>query len=357
MSFVTYDRDGLPTQNKKQSIRLSRQAWEVIDNDMMAIGEFDDKQNKSGFLNRIFLNFYPHAKTSIAYQLNVYKGTLQEQLADESIDKKAKNTLIKALIKVRESELLSEKDKYATLKMGESFLFWLNEDAVDYLSGEDSECCEERFYDRRSQYFRCVIEEYARLPYVQREMVFFANYDRAINEAQHEKCRLRIRTRHDKIFSVLSYGVYQDPLSSANYLVGYSIPHGTDEAKRPCSFRIKGIREMTLEKSKSGFLDKEEKYQLEELISARGVQFLVGNNEEICVRLSQNGVQQYRQQIHLRPDCIKIRNGSEYVFYCTAMQAYYYFFKFGKDAEILSPLDLREDFAQKYLQAAETYLK
>lgn len=357
MAFVTYDRDGLPTQNKKQSIRLSRQAWEIIENDMGTMGEFVEGQNKSGFLNRIFKFFYPIAKTSIAYQLNVYEGTLREQLSDEHVDKKSKNALIKALIKVRESELARKKDYYATLKKGESFLFWLNEDVIEYLSEEDSECCEERYYDRRGQYLGCVIEEYARLPYVQREMIYFANFDELISVAQREKCRVRVKTRNDSLFSVLPYGIYQDPLSSANYLVGYSIPLGTEEEKRPCSFRIKGIKEMTLEKSKSGFLDKAEKSQLEDLISERGVQFLVGNNEEIRVRLSLKGVQQYRQQIHLRPDYTEICNDNEYVFNCTAMQANYYFFKFGKDAEILSPPELRKNFAQKYLQAAETYLK
>ena len=109
MAFVTYDRDGLPTQNKKQSIRLSRQAWEIIENDMGTMGEFVEGQNKSGFLNRIFKFFYPIAKTSIAYQLNVYEGTLREQLSDEHVDKKSKNALIKALIKVRESELARKK--------------------------------------------------------------------------------------------------------------------------------------------------------------------------------------------------------------------------------------------------------
>ena len=51
----------------------------------------------------------------------------------------------------------------------------------------------------------------------------------------------------------------------------------------------------------------------------------------------------------------EVNVGSEYVFYCTQQQAEYYFFKFGKDAEILEPATLRSRFQKLYLEAAGKY--
>ena len=44
-----------------------------------------------------------------------------------------------------------------------------------------------------------------------------------------------------------------------------------------------------------------------------------------------------------------------YIFNCTKAQAEFYFFKFGSDAEILSPVDLRDKFALMYKDAAAVY--
>jgi len=49
------------------------------------------------------------------------------------------------------------------------------------------------------------------------------------------------------------------------------------------------------------------------------------------------------------------KNSDIYVFKCTIHQAKAYFFKFGSDAEILSPPSLREQFKQEYEKSAALY--
>ena len=58
---------------------------------------------------------------------------------------------------------------------------------------------------------------------------------------------------------------------------------------------------------------------------------------------------------HLRPRYSEIRDNNIYVFFCTKDQLEFFFFKFGKDAVILEPKSLAEEFKIKYEDAAKAY--
>ena len=81
----------------------------------------------------------------------------------------------------------------------------------------------------------------------------------------------------------------------------------------------------------------------------------MGNEAEIHVKLTKAGVYKYRRHTHLRPPLVRTED-DVYVFQCTTAQAEFYFFKFGKDAEILLPTNLRERFKSMYEAAANTYI-
>jgi hypothetical protein len=62
------------------------------------------------------------------------------------------------------------------------------------------------------------------------------------------------------------------------------------------------------------------------------------------------------EQVHMRPSGrLKPNSDDVYIFICPQSQAEYYFCKFGKGAEILSPPVLREKFSAKYREALELY--
>ena len=106
----------------------------------------------------------------------------------------------------------------------------------------------------------------------------------------------------------------------------------------------------------SGHISKQEADRIQKDIANRNVQFLAGSDEQILVRLTEDGVRKYQSQIYLRPSCSQAITGEgDYSFFCTPRQAEYYFFKFGKDAEILSPPGLRERFLSLYADALKTY--
>lgn len=333
----------------KQRLNLSRLAYEVIQYDQFAF----QSNSLSGFLNRIFENYAPKADASISCRLRELQGILEESLSEVAVDNQTKTMIIKRLVKKEETALRKQSGSYEKWK---SFLFSLNVQNFSYLSELASECDEQKYYTRRGEYIKSVIEEYARLPYIRRERVYFTPFIKEIAAAIQEKRQLRITTDRNKIYSVYPYQILPDPLSTANYLVGYCRRYQCEEEeKRPVTFRISALQSVKLEKSKSAFLRKSEQKELARLIASRGVQFMGSGEEEIQVRLSEQGKFKYRRQSHLRPVLVKNLDEDVFVFQCTQAQAEFYFFKFGEDAEIIRPESLRKKMATMYECAAEMY--
>lgn len=347
MAFITRDEDG--GSNNKQHLNLSTLAYEVILCDMFAFRE----EKLSGFINTVFEYYHPIAEASIARTLNHLIGDLSKCISEVPGDKKTKKIVLDKIVSQKKDSLIKKAESY---EGGKSFKFWINKSNYEYLSEPSSECSEDKYYSRRGKYIKSVLEEYARLPYVEREKIYFSPFVTEIKNAIREERQLRIVTDKNAIYSVYPYEVLSDPLSTANYLVGYCKRYDDPEdEKRPCSFRISALKSVKMEKSKSGFLKNSVWEQLAHTISSRGVQFMVGNEAEVRVKLTEAGVSKFRRQTHLRPRLIR-KQGDIYVFQCTTAQAEFYFFKFGGDAEILLPIELRERFKSMYKAAANTYI-
>lgn len=347
MAFVARDEDN--GNNNKQHLNLSTLAYEVILSDMFTFGE----EKLSGFINTIFEFYHPIAEASIARTLNHLNGELSKRISDVSGDEKTKKRVLEKLISQKKDSLTEKAESYES---GRAFKFWLNKSNLEYLSEPSSECGEDKYYSRRGKYIKSILEEYARLPYIEREKIYFSPFVTEIQNAIREERQLRIVTDKNAVYSVYPYKILSDPLSISNYLVGYCTRYDyPDDEKRPCSFKISALKSVRLEKSKSAFLKNSIWEQLAHTISSRGVQFMVGNEAEIHVKLTEAGVNKYRRQTHLRPPLIR-KQDDIYVFQCTTAQAEFYFFKFGKDAEILLPADLRERFKSMYEAAANTYV-
>ena len=348
MAFTS--KDGDINVSSRQRLNLSELAEEIVYSDMFAFRA----SNMSGFINRVFENFHETAEASISLAMKRYEGELEGQLERVPADDKTKRLVIKRLLTQKETSLRNKMSEYES---GKSLLVSLNQKNIEYLSASNTECEEEKYYNnKRGKYIKCVMEEYARLSYVERERVYFAPFVHEVQYAVQTDCRLRVKTSASVPYSVCPYGIFSDLLSTANYLVGYSSPYNAEKEELcPCSFRLSAIKDVRAEKSKKRALKKEEKKQLDKLRRSRGVQFMVGNETEIHVRLTAAGKRKYERYAHLRPPKKREKGEDIYVFECTEAQAEFYFFKFGKDAEILQPHSLRDKLASMYEQAAILY--
>jgi hypothetical protein len=219
----------------------------------------------------------------------------------------------------------------------------------------------------RGKYMGAVYEEYVKLPYIEREKVFFNDLYSIIEDAIEYKRAINIiYTQAKTSFYVLPYFMETDKLSMYNYLVGFACK--TESSSEPLSiysFRLSKIHNVIFDRySKAGFADLSNEQQANQRARIKksreklGTMFISDEDKVILVevKLTPKGKQKYIEQIHMRP-AGQLNSGNDdiYTFRCSERQAEYYFWKFGKDVEILSPPCLRDKFITLYEEALKLY--
>ena len=141
-----------------------------------------------------------------------------------------------------------------------------------------------------------------------------------------------------------------------SYLVCYSYKDGeVDKDKKVASFSMARISEPRF-LHKSFYLNKQEINHIENCITKHSPAYLVGQPEQILVRLTPLGKQSYKSRLYSRPEKIEELSSEDvYAFHCTPQQIYNYFFSFGANAEIISPEHLRNRFKQVHSDALSIY--
>jgi hypothetical protein len=200
------------------------------------------------------------------------------------------------------------------------------------------------------KYVKSVIEQYAALSYSERVKVYFAKTIKELEAAIRNQESVLIQTP-EAHYSVRPYRIASDKITAHNYLVGYA--KTADGSQATAAFRLTRILRVEND-GEPGSLTESEIDYIKGAIEERGVPFLGSEPQTIRVRLSEIGEQLYSKLVHNRP-IYDSRDGDTFTFYCTVTQADYYFFKFGAAAEVLEPLQLREEFKSRYRKAAEAY--
>jgi len=359
----------------KQRLRLSAYAWSIIEQDRMSFSHDGEAVSKAGLLNRVFLNFYEHAEASVPLRLEEKLREWNSMLKPS--DNESCTVLIKQLCNGYRSELQS-KIKHLCSR-GASDLAWNLTLQVDVckllidLWNRDFFSIESGGMITRGKFLIAVFEEYANKPYVEREKIYFERTFTDIEDAiLQERPIIITYAQIGKPLQVLPHSLETDKLSMYNYLIGYARSAASffnaadgDEFSLE-SFRLSKIERVEFDrqqKAGSGKLSPEQCDRIKESRAKHGTMFIADEDKihEIIVKLTDEGKRKYINQVHMRPSQYidgKRNNGENsdiYVFECTIHQAYAYFFKFGSDAEILSPLVLREQFKQEYVKAVEVY--
>ncbi len=128
-----------------------------------------------------------------------------------------------------------------------------------------------------------------------------------------------------------------------------------DKDKIVASFALARMNMPTMQK-KTFYLNKQEIKNIEDQITKYSAQYIIGKPEQIRVRLTPQGIEQYKRKLYSRPEKIDSLSSEDvYVFDCPHLQAFNYFFPFGANAEILSPEPLRERFIEAHKAALEKY--
>lgn len=341
MAFIICD-------DQKQNINLSNFAWNCIYEDMMNFFDNDfSNNNLSGFLNIVFKNFHQSSNASISIKLDEYSDELTTILQnDDFIDipnniiKKIKQSLLHSYLNdLKKIECNYPKGDYRKFRLNNANYFYLTEESFD-----------DKYYNGSSgQYLKALFEEYTRLPYFERERIFFRPTFETIQDAINSHSLLKIMIKNGKKFEVIPYSIENDKVGVFNYLVGYT----TDN--NPSSFRISRIKEIKMLRSKKVKLDTLQRQEIANILYKEGPQFLAGQNIFVVIKFTDSGLNKYHNQIHLRPNISKKVDSNTFIFNCSEVQIIYYFFKFGKDITIISPKPLRDKFARFYAIALRNY--
>ena len=336
----------------RQHLNLSEFAYDIIENDKSV---FLEKASRQGIINTILRNYMDNAAASIDNTTARYRHDLLSRLRSIS-DGEKKTDIITSLVDTYRQEIVYTATSYPK---GRAFKIQL--DKENYEAMQEWRDDGGYYEGVPGRFLKAVIEEYARKTQYEREGILFQNLIEELQSCIDAQQLVVItlngpnHTRHE----VRPHLICCDPGCNYHYLVGMTRKAGTTYPERIASYRISRINKIKRSHLRSGKITTVQAREIEQKMRDDGVQFLLQDSELICVKLTEQGKKMYDSQAHLRPifsDFRKLPDGSwRYTFHCTQMQAQFYFFKFGSNAEIIEPHSLRELFKTQYTMALEKY--
>lgn len=214
-----------------------------------------------------------------------------------------------------------------------------------------------------------ILKSFAALRISEREKIFNRQVFKTIENAISDNELLYIKNSAGFEFDVKPYSIDVDDNSGSYYLIGYSRRKSSDKDYECRSFKLSRIRICKSRYIESALSVKEIR-NAKEICEKFGCAYMTGNLskndiERSVVRLSTRGYKELFLKVIARQRPIPVAEpktvhiGGE-VFYelefdCSYRQISNYFFSFGNDAEIVSPLRLRERFIDKYSEALGIY--
>ena len=342
---------GFKFQNEqhKVNISFSERTRAIIEEDKINW----NIDSSSSFINTVFENYKNSATSSISNTLEKERSELISSLNNDCITNNTINSIVDSIMSKRR-KVLQQYIKEHQTKDGIAQQYYVNASNYKYLIS--NQCDEEKYYSNRpGKYIRAVIEEYCTLPFIRREEIFHSVYYKKINNAIKNSTRIIITNNQEQTFYVEPYKIIPDILHTRNYLVCYSGRNYDGSDSIIASYSISNI--MSIEDdSKAYNMTPERITNIEMQLQTNSPTYLIGEHELIKVRLTENGKSTYRTKLYNRPHKIEeLSTENEYVFDCTHLQAFHYFFSLGKEAEILSPDTLRNKFKKAFECSLELY--
>lgn len=214
-----------------------------------------------------------------------------------------------------------------------------------------------------------LLEQFTLLPLSEREIVYCYHQYTSIKQAMDKKEILIVKQLTEKEFEVKPFDIRIDENTLSYYLIGYSRLKGSSGGFESHSFKLSRIKECR-SKHKEAILSYTEIKTIKEINDKFGSAYIPRNLikkdiEKTIVRLTKNGYENLYLRIisHQRPIPVTppkqiSLEGEDYydlTFDCSYQHIRNYFFSFGAEAEVISPLWLRERFMADYKRSLERY--
>ena len=336
-------------EEKKQHLSLSTHANTVIEHDMSSF----NIKHKSSFINQIYKNYHSLAECSLSSSAVNFREELKNLLKSSGID--CNSEAARSIIQAQETDYIRKiQARYSRIPRNHPFKIKINQENYKHLFFG---CSEDRYYKTAGHYIKAVIEEYCQKSFLEREEIYAKENFETIEEAIRYKKILKLQSATGEMLKLKPYRIIPDPLSMYHYLIGYAVPESDSPESESYSYscRISNLKYIKMLHEKS-FITQNDKKSLEKELQKKGSQFMIGELCEARIYLTDEGISLYNRIWHLRPQYTNISpDGHTYTFLCSPNQIHYYFFKFGKEAIVLSPEDLRIHMNTMYKEAVEAY--
>ncbi|BCR35207.1 WYL domain-containing protein [Mariniplasma anaerobium] len=343
-------------EESRQHINLSAHAMLTIEADMIRFNEDYELKNKSGFINTIIKNYhdqFPLSRSVTLKQINAIQNTIinddfSKKLTDRIIEEFT-NEIMRTIIDEYSNKYTSEiQFKLKLNKFNKSLLESLEE--AKYFND----------YAPRSGisfYIKILLESYAVLTRAARESIYFKEIIDILEEAIKKKTYIKFKD-NGKFKKVKPVCVYK-PKGEQN--VEVILMNNSNDEEDPgliYNTKIKSLKNKDLRGLKEKYRIDIDSSIIKNIFSERD--FASKKPKKIfTIKFTSGGLHRFIYEEDRIP-IIGIQdpiNEKIYTFKTTETQIFFHLFKFGSQAQIISPKDARERFKKAYKASYEAYDK
>lgn len=300
--------------------------------------------NRNRFLNQVFLGHY---ETFVDERLRLLE-VVTLQLGDVIESKKTRvetaERIVRSIVspvplnsRVKGAVRLSLKPTRETKA--------LSEEVISQIGHNDSV----------SRFFYSLLSSYRSLPSYERERVVFRDtYYMLRTACETSECVTFTTTQKpSNIHRVVPFKICEGRDGQLNYLLCYE---EDNPERKVLSFRLNRIANPRRTGNK-GSIPRDAMKRLS-MMEHCGPQFSINEETNACVRLTKEGARKYQRVYINRPECKDIQSvgdGYLYFFNCSQNQLFQYLRRFGAEAEVLDPIELRDKIIKFHMDALKMY--
>lgn len=314
---------------EKIKINLSFVVYIDLMRDMLRFNYFKPNAtlNHNEFLNTVIYYFYRYK----LHKRLVFESYFVKYALFDDMSTRNKEKMINAAALIMDDfyneDLLISKHKYSftiyPTKKYEEFYDILYENEV------------QRNNMSMSSFLRRLLNEYIRLPVIQREIIACnRNFD-LIQSCCKNKTVAVIETRNMK-YRIALFSISPNLSESENYVLGIDLK---SSKKKPIAFKLNKI--IRVVKTREIYKFTKEETETLYKICENGVEYATGEFINVKVKLTKSGIKMFGYMLDHKPTVINVE-GDVYTLKCTVSNFMNYFSAFGKEFTILDNDELKQ---------------
>lgn len=207
-----------------------------------------------------------------------------------------------------------------------------------------------------SNYLSCIIQRYSNLPLYERERIIFSSKYSIIKNACTNKNTFSFRTIwNNKRRIIFPYKIVVSDEENFNYLICSEMNEFGKEITR--SFRLNRITDISISNTK--FYQSDEIVRKMEKMIYLSPQYEINEEYHSIIKLTDYGVILLNRIYQGRPNHgnLTYQNGEAFFHYDGSLeQLFFYFRKFGANACVIEPIELKNKFKEYYKSGSDLYL-